>query len=803
MSKILLAAKILFFFFIFQFPSSNVHSQSQNVRVTLVPYEIRGRGDVGNENPDWRFLLSFQSVTRPNCIGVDNVPQEQWISVPGDQRVFVINEVVSNFFTHPVKIGLDAWDEDGCGGNCEYKATTGCFESSDDAHCGPSEQHVFLSNFIPGDPGTSTNTLQLGYCGDYFIKYKVSYAPPAPARPSIKVDNQPSDATFLCGNNIIELSTSNAINPFYQAFVDYTWQYHISGETNVFFDPNPSYCGNIPGACDGGGGGPIDFAPSQQEKSPEIPLLPGSSTIPNCCFEDPFIIREEPVWRDISGTTNATMSGGNKSFDIRSLPGLENITQNKTVEFRVVAVANNMTGDFSGSSDIINVSPLPPVIAGHTTTLSCPNGSDGSIVVTGISGDVNDYKYNLRPGHNNNAPCNPQNQNESCFTGIKSGEASNSQLPNIINVPRGDYTLWLVNMGTNRGSCAATQNVTVSAHSTLALSAISKQDISCNGTSSGSITLSGTGGKSPYIFSATGQSNNSTGSFTNVAAGNYTVSVTDVCQQSISGVTNGSVTIRQPSKISESIFNPENATCTSLGNGKFTSVVSKSTGAFDVPVSSTYSFQFYKDNLLYDSHDSSTPEWSLENLPVGNNYQLQVTEQGGAACNRYTKSFAIAAPPALSATASALQTVSCYGGGNGQVTLTGSGGSGQYIFKMTKTPGDTTFNTNGAFTTLTSGAYTLVIQNGLEDCTDYSIQSSPITIVQPDRINADLTKTNISCYGLQDGKIQAAVSGGTPGYTTVWQQRIGSNWSDLSQPGNLLTDRLEGTSDQRCEYRRH
>jgi SprB repeat len=796
MSKPILAAKIFFFFFIFQFLSSNIYSQSQSVRVTLVPYEIRGRGDVGNENPDWRFLLSFQGVTRQDCIGVDNVPQDEWIGVPDDQRVFVINQSVSDFFTQPVRIGLDAWDEDGCGGNCEYKATTGCFESSDDAHCGPSEQHIFLSNFIPGDPGIATNTLQLGYCGDYSIKYKVSYAPPAPATPSVKIDNQPASETFLCGNNIIELSTSNAINPFFQAFVDYTWQYHISGETNVFFDPNPSYCGNIQGMCDGGGGGPIfQIAPSQQEKSGEASLLPGDVVVPPCCFESPFIIREEPIWRTISGTTNATMSGGNKSFDIRSLEGLKDITQNKTVRFRVVAVANHMTGDFSESSTDINVSPLPPAMGAHTTTLSCPNGSDGSIVVAGVSGGVNSYKYNLRPGHGNNGPCDPYNENPPCFTGIKSHTASNSEPPNITSVPPGNYTLWLVNFGanSNSGSCFATRDVTVSAHSTLALGTISKQDISCHGTSSGRITLSATGGKSPYIFSATNQSNNSTGNFANVAAGNYNVSVTDVCLQSIPGSTNGNVVIKQPAKISESIFNPENATCTSLGNGKFTSVVSESSGAFDVPVSSTYSFRFYKDNLLYDSHDSNTPEWSMQNLPVSNQYQLRVTEEGGAECNGYTKTFAIAAPAALTATSSQLQIVSCYGGSNGKVTLSGQGGSGQYIFKMTKTPGDTTFNTDGAFTTLPSGAYTLVVQNGLEGCTDHSIHHSPITINQPDRINADLTKTNISCNGLQDGKIEAVVSGGTPGYTTIWQQLIGSSWSDLSQQGDILTDRLEGT----------
>jgi hypothetical protein len=55
----------------------------------------------------------------------------------------------------------------------------------------------------------------------------------------------------------------------------------------------------------------------------------------------------------------------------------------------------------------------------------------------------------------------------------------------------------------------------------------SKRNVTCFGNSNGSLTVSGSGGQRPYVFSLNNGQVNGSGIFNNLAPGNYTITITD------------------------------------------------------------------------------------------------------------------------------------------------------------------------------------------------------------------------------------------------------------------------------------
>ena len=107
------------------------------------------------------------------------------------------------------------------------------------------------------------------------------------------------------------------------------------------------------------------------------------------------------------------------------------------------------------------------------------------------------------------------------------------------------------------------------------------------------------------------------------------------------------------------------------------------------------------------------------------------------------------------ATGSANST--CPGGDDAQIFVSGFGGRPSYIYTLSN--GDS--NNNGTFKGLAPGAYTVT----MEDQFGCSITSDTIVVTEPNEliVNAIIDQP-ISCYKENDGVIQAAAIGGTPGY---------------------------------------
>jgi hypothetical protein len=102
--------------------------------------------------------------------------------------------------------------------------------------------------------------------------------------------------------------------------------------------------------------------------------------------------------------------------------------------------------------------------------------------------------------------------------------------------------------------------------------------------------------------------------------------------------------------------------------------------------------------------------------------------------------------------------VLCYGGSDGTITATWTGGTGPYTIDING-GGFVAASSPHLFTGLAAGSYQVIVRD-VDDCPD----TANITVNQPTEVVLSLTKTDVLCYGGSDGTITATFSGGTPGY---------------------------------------
>ncbi|NDA28823.1 MAG: hypothetical protein EBZ25_08360, partial [Flavobacteriia bacterium] len=98
----------------------------------------------------------------------------------------------------------------------------------------------------------------------------------------------------------------------------------------------------------------------------------------------------------------------------------------------------------------------------------------------------------------------------------------------------------------------------------------------------------------------------------------------------------------------------------------------------------------------------------------------------------------------------------CFGNSDGSATVAASGGTQPYTYSWVTTPVQTTATASG----LAAGTYNVTATDN-NGCT--STQS--VTITEPVVLGITTTKSNVSCFGGNDGSATATPTGGTAPYT--------------------------------------
>lgn len=304
----------------------------------------------------------------------------------------------------------------------------------------------------------------------------------------------------------------------------------------------------------------------------------------------------------------------------------------------------------------------------------------------------------------------------------------------LSNIGGGTYNVVV----TDANGCTVNVSSTVAEPAAIVLT----QDVthvSCNGGADGAIDITIAGGRAPYLYSW--NSGSSSQDLTNLSAGTYIVTATDYngCTETLS------IQITEPGTALSASVSVTDIACKG-----------ENTGAIDLSVTggtAPYSYIW--------SSGATTED--VSSLPAGS-YDVTITDDNN--CITLT-GITISEPAAVLALSASNQNVSCNGGNDGFINVTVSGGTAPYSYAWSN--GATTQDLNN----LTAGNYSLTLTDA-NGCT----QTASYTISEPNALTINLSKTDVSCFGEDNGAIDATVSGGTVPYTYNWSN--GENTEDLS-----------------------
>jgi len=275
----------------------------------------------------------------------------------------------------------------------------------------------------------------------------------------------------------------------------------------------------------------------------------------------------------------------------------------------------------------------------------------------------------------------------------------------------------------------------------------------CNGSSSGSITINASGGEPPLSYSISGgapyQASNS---FNNLSAGNYNISVQDSlgCSQSYGA---NPIVIGQPSSISVTLSKTD-ASCASVFDGTITVSASGGTPAYSYAVNGGPT---QTNNVI-------------TGLQTGY-YVITTFDRNGCFD---TAGINVGTQYAVTLDTLATSDITCYGSGNGSLSVVLSGGIAPYQYSIN----GISFQSSGSFTGLAAANY-IVVGRDSKGCT----QSLNVDITQPAQLIMVIDSiTNVLCNAAANGNIYAHATGGTPGYTYSWSNGP-TTASDLNIPG--------------------
>ncbi|MCX6301406.1 MAG: gliding motility-associated C-terminal domain-containing protein [Bacteroidia bacterium] len=287
----------------------------------------------------------------------------------------------------------------------------------------------------------------------------------------------------------------------------------------------------------------------------------------------------------------------------------------------------------------------------------------------------------------------------------------------------------------NSATCSF--NVTVVTPLPLSGSIVTQTDVACYGTSTGSVTVAGSGGVAPYEYSLDGNPYLASDTFDSLYAGSYTVTVRDTYLSTFDIL----VAITEPAALTVSTVQTD-VLCSGGTSGTATA-----TGAGG---SSLYTYSWNTT----PAQTSATATGLAAGL-----YTVIAIDSNGCAD---TASVTIVEPLPLAASVT-VANVLCNGGASGSAATVATGGTGPYSYSWNTSPVLTTASIAGLIT----GSYTVTVTDSL-GCT----ATGTAQITEPSALSLDATPSSASCPDSPDGSITLVITGGTSPYGVIWSDGI-------------------------------
>ena len=378
--------------------------------------------------------------------------------------------------------------------------------------------------------------------------------------------------------------------------------------------------------------------------------------------------------------------------------------------YGVKVIGSNGVGCISTLTSDIKV--LTPFSVSATSVNNICNGANAGSINLTVNGGAPSYSYNW-------------------------GSGLTTQ--NLNNLLSGKYNVTV----TDSKSCTAklSDSIIITQPSLITLTP-SVTNINCYGQNTGAIALTITGGVSPYTYLWNDGTTIKDKSSLSPATYSLTVNDANGCSKS-----SGNIIITQPTAALGITEVQTNVACNGVASGALNITVTGGT--------SPYTYAWTKTG---DETFSATTE-DLSSLSAGT-YAVTVTDNKG--CTK-TKTYTITQPTAISITNS-ITNLNYYGSNDGSISLNVSGGTSPYVYAWTKT-GDGTYSaTTQNIGSLVAATYNVRVTDGNACVTNVT----SLTVTQPSVLSIVKTLTPVNCYGEKVGAITIVVSGGTAGYTYLW-----------------------------------
>jgi large repetitive protein len=478
-------------------------------------------------------------------------------------------------------------------------------------------------------------------------------------------------------------------------------------------------------------------------------LAPGTYDVlvtdDNLCFEIASIDVTEPLPIDVATTITPPSCNGvsDAAIDIVISGGTPPYQTDWVGPAGFSSSNPNISGLATGDYDLtvtdanlcvimitITIDDTPPIdVVFNVTDISCGGATDGAID-TEISGGTPPYSTN--------------------WTG-PNGFASTNE--DINGLEAGSYELTV----TDFLGCFVINEVILNEPIPLSVVEVIT-DASCGGFFDGEIEISILGGTPLYIVSWTGPNGfvSSDEDISGLEAGDYDLNITDAagCQMATS------FTVDSPPILVVSL-DVTPISCFGSNDGAIDLTISGGQPSYTVEWNGPAAF-------------TSSSE-DISNLVPGT-YTLYVEDQNGCFAEEIVD---LSEPTAMDVVVDSVDPT-CFGLDDGSITLTISGGLEPYDIQWNT--GDSGSPYNG----LTADSYSVDIT----DDNGCLVTIDPIILSEPDELTLDLSSTDITCNGDNDGTITLTITGGTPAFVVDW---IGPG--AFSSSALTLTDLAPGTYD--------
>jgi gliding motility-associated-like protein len=342
----------------------------------------------------------------------------------------------------------------------------------------------------------------------------------------------------------------------------------------------------------------------------------------------------------------------------------------------------------------------------------------------------------------------------------------------------------------NATGCTAVSSVTVTEPAPVVVAQDTVINVNCGNAATGALQVSATGGTPGYTYniSQAGIASNTTGIFTNLGAGTYTITATDVngCESTTSVTISGTTPI-------DITLTATNITCSGSEDGL---IVADVTGGlpFLLDTNRIYTYNWTGPNGNIVATDSVT------NIGPG---LYRLTVQDSVGCFD-TASITVVEPQPI--VVSAVTTPASCGNNDGSIVLSATGGPSalagtpnNYEYSI---DGGATFVSSNTFNNLASGFYDIVVRDA---GVTYCIGLFNVDLGSNSDLTGSITTTNPACDNLNSGSATVFATSPAGGYTYRWF--TDDNFITLSTTntlsnavGNVRDDNNDGTLDTLFNY---